>query len=298
MRAVTRFQLISIVLSFILVSVGVYIACKSPEEFPRDVRFEVQEGESLERVSSRLKEANLIKSSLLFRTWISVLGKDDKVSLGVYEFSEPVSLGGVVGKFSNGPDAPLISVTIPEGFSVSDTAQAFEKVLSNFSAQEFINEVNKRELEGYLFPSTYFPLPSDSERDIISRMNALFEREYAKFFNHLAYPATVTSKRAVISLAAILEGEAKTEEDMKIISGILQKRLSMGMRLQVDVVPDTYKQAGIPAVPINNPGHIAIDAVFNPIPSKYLYYITGRDGTMYYATTFQEHKRNIEKYLR
>jgi UPF0755 protein len=70
------------------------------------------------------------------------------------------------------------------------------------------------------------------------------------------------------------------------------------MRLQVDVAENTYKERGLPVVPINNPGVVAIEAVFHPKESPYLYYLTGKDGRMYYAKTYEDHKKNIQKYLR
>ena len=112
------------------------------------------------------------------------------------------------------------------------------------------------------------------------------------------YPKNVPTEQAIITLASILEGEAKTEVDMKIVSGVLQKRLAMGMRLQVDVAPVTYDKTGLPDVPIASPGIMALTAAFNPIVTNYTYYLTGKDGTMHYAKTFEEHKKNIAKYLR
>lgn len=297
MQVTQRIQIWSIV---VLVGVGVTVftlALNPPDDFPVGERFPIGEGETLASISTRLEEQHIISSALFFRAWISTLGRDKHIDLGVYEFDTPLALGMVVAKVVRGPDEPLLSVTIPEGFTTEEVARAFQKALPALSVEVFIKLAKEEKLDGYLFPSTYYPLPSDTERDIISRMNMAFEREYAKFFNHLAYPRYVTTKRDVISLAAILEGEAKTPEDMKIVSGILQRRLDKGMRLQVDVAPDTYKEDGIPDVPINNPGRIAIDAVFNPTSSSYLYYITGKDGTMHYAKTFEEHKRNIKKYL-
>jgi UPF0755 protein len=99
-------------------------------------------------------------------------------------------------------------------------------------------------------------------------------------------------------MASILEGEAKTEGDMKIIAGILLTRLTKGMPLQVDVAKETYTAKGLPKVPLNNPGLVAIMAVLHPTFTDNLYYLTGNDGAMHYAKTFEEHKKNIKKYLK
>ena len=293
-----KIQIISIVLAVLMIGALSVLGIIAPKDFPEGARFAVHEDESLYSVSKRLKEEHIISSALLFRGWVSTIGKDTSISLGVYEFPHTMPLGNVVAKILKGPDEPLVSVTIPEGYTTKEIASAFAKAIPDFSADIFGELVHARTLDGYLFPSTYYPLPSSTEADIIKLLNETFEKEYGKRFSSLPFPAAVSTRNDVISLAAILEGEAKTQEDMKIVSGILQKRLQKGMRLQVDVAEVTYQKSGLPAQPINNPGLIAIDAVFHAQESPYLYYLTGKDGTMHYAKTFEEHKNNIQKYLR
>ncbi len=273
------------------------LALNAPLKFPTGTSFDVGEGESMYSISKRLEDEHIITSALLFRGWISLLGKDKDVSLGEYTFGSRIPLGVVIAKFIKGPDRPLLSVTIPEGHTTKEIADTWKAALPVISLDVFGELVHKDSLDGYLFPSTYYPLPSYTEKDIITLMHATFEKEYAEHFSQAPFPKYVKTQREVLSLAAILEGEAKSPADMKIVSGILQKRLESGMRLQVDVSEVTYQKSGLPPVPINNPGIIAIDAVFNPSPSPYLYYLTGRNGTMHYAKTFDEHKRNIKKYL-
>jgi UPF0755 protein len=124
----------------------------------------------------------------------------------------------------------------------------------------------------------------------------------------------------VIILASILEREANDETSMRMVAGILENRLRDDMPLQVDAVfqyytgkgssdltledlttdtpYNTYTNIGLPPQPIGNPGLMAIEAVLNPTPSDYYYYLTGDDGEFYYAKTFEEHKRNKARYLR
>lgn len=293
-----KIQTYSIAALLLFASIFLALSLNAPKDFPEGARFAIGEGESLYSISSRLEREHIITSALVFRAFVSTLGQDKGIGLGVYEFPHRLPLGAVVAKIVQGPDEPLLSVTIPEGYTTKEIADAFKKALPAFSTDRFGELVYKEKLDGYLFPSTYYPLPSHTEENIIRLMNATFEREYEKHFGMLSFPKHVPTRNDVISLAAILEGEAKTEEDMKIVSGILQRRLAKGMRLQVDVSQVTYKENGIPERPINNPGLKAIGAVFNPKESPYLYYLTGKDGRMYYAKTYEEHKRNIDRYLR
>ena len=106
------------------------------------------------------------------------------------------------------------------------------------------------------------------------------------------------TEKEIIIMASIIEREAKGDTDRGIISGILWKRIQIGMPLQVDSAPETYKTKGLPDSPIGNPGLKAIEAAINPQSSSYLYYLHDKDGNIHYAKTFAEHEVNIEKYLK
>lgn len=285
-----------------LVALCAFIAWASlstPSDFPKNARFTVNEDESLYTISTRLKDEGIITSSSLFRAWISFMGKDRHIQLGVYTFDEPYTLGRVVTKFVSGvADEPLARITIPEGSTTTEIIDIVRKAVPSTSPQLFNQAVAQRDGNGKLFPSTYYILPSSTEDRIVELLTKTFETKYKDGFDETKYPPHVRTQEEVTILASILEGEANTEKDMRLVSGILQKRLAIGMALQVDVALETYKVRGLPKEPINNPGLMALGAVFNSEPSEYLYYLTGNDGTMHYAKTFEEHKRNIQNYLR
>jgi UPF0755 protein len=276
-----------------------FITRTVPDEFPIGKHFTVLEHESLRSVSLRLKEEHYIYSSLLFRAWISSRGRDRNIQAGEYSFNEPSVLGTVVKKFANGsPDLPLLSITIPEGVTTMEIAEIAHKVLPSIDKESFVSKVQEENLDGKLFPSTYFLLPSHTDDDVIKLMSETFDVTYNKVRKGAELPSPLTSDTQVVSLAAILEGEAKTKEDMGMVAGILLTRLSQGMPLQVDVAKETYIKKGLPEIPINNPGEVALFSVFHSNKSSYLYYITGKDGTMHYASTFKEHRQNILRYLK
>jgi UPF0755 protein len=121
-------------------------------------------------------------------------------------------------------------------------------------------------------------------------------------------------------MASLIEEETATPEDRRIVSGILWKRLSSGMRLQVDATfaytigkgslelttedlksdspYNTYRIYGLPPTPIVNPGLDAITAALHPTSSPYVYYLSDKNGVMHYSKTFEEHKLAKAKYLR
>lgn len=275
------------------------IVTRPPESFPSSKGFIVDEGQNLRTISENLKTGDYIKSPVLFRVIVSFIGRDKQIQLGEYFFGKPISLIGLIHKMVyEKPDKPLVRITIPEGSTTYEIARIIQKKLPEFSIDIFGEYVTKNNADGKLFPSTYFFLPSTNEERVVILLSNTFEKKYQELFKDKSAPAPLIDRDDVIILASILEGEAQKKEDMQIIAGILLKRLKIGMALQVDVAKETYKRKGLPYEPINNPGVRALDAVFTNIPSPYLYYITGNDGKMYYAKTFEEHKRNIANYLK
>ena len=173
-------------------------------------------------------------------------------------------------------------------------------------------------MEGYLFPDTYY-IPEDfTAAELLTLLKTTYEQKVASRKEPMA--SHPLKEDGVIVLASLLEREANTEESMRIVSGILQKRLQLGMRLQTDASIEyalgrplsdlraedlerdtpynTYKYAGLTPTPIGNPGLNSIDAVLEPEDTEYLYYITDEEGNFHYAKTFDEHRANIAKYLK
>ncbi|MDB5260522.1 MAG: hypothetical protein JWN37_753 [Candidatus Nomurabacteria bacterium] len=298
-RGKSLFAILFIIIILVGALLYVFSLSKPSKQFKAGTVFTVEEGESLSSLSSRLEYEGYIKSALGFRVLVSVLGRDKHIQLGGYTFDRPLPLYEVVKKMAyDNPDVPLVSITIPEGSTTFEIAEIIKKKLLNFSVDIFGEKVSEKKLDGKLFPSTYYLLPSTTEDRAIEIMNSTFEKKYSEMFATSTIPAPLKNRDDVINLAAILEGEAKTEVDMQIVAGILLQRLKKNMRLQVDVAMETYAKTGLSFVPINNPGLNSIQAVFNPEHTSYLYYLTGPDGTMYYSKTFAEHKNNIKKYLK
>lgn len=295
----------------VLLSYDFYLTRIPTKNFPVGEKFLVQENENLKSISTRLEEDHIVNYALLFRVWVSAYGKDRQLNSGQYIFDKPLVLGSVVQKMIGPADKPLLQVTIPEGSTDKQIAMIINREMPEISIKDFLAEIAKQNVSGELFPETYFLLPSYGKEDIVKLLHDTFTKKYIDYTKDnpklvkmtLAKMQDIgyTSKNyneGVINMAAILQGEGKYYEDMRIISGILWKRLLTNMTLQVDVAKETYKRKGLAKNIINNPGMYAIEAVFNPTQSEYLYYITGKDGNMYYAKTFTEHKKNIAKYLK
>ena len=195
--------------------------------------------------------------------------------------------------------AETVKVTFPEGKTNEEMAQILSSRIQNFDAKRFLG-ITAGE-QGYLFPDTYYFLKNETPDAVIKKMQDNFERKTdtldakIKFYSS-GYEGEKKWWQVVI-MASILEKEAKPA-DMKIVSGILWKRLDNGMLLQADAAPETYKNKGLPEMPISNPGLIAITAAIDPMESPYWYYLHDKNGIIHLAKTFVEHKANIKKYLK
>jgi UPF0755 protein len=156
--------------------------------------------------------------------------------------------------------------------------------LPNFNTTIFLEKTKNR--QGYLFPDTYFFNKSITADGVIGALHMNFNKK------------VVSPQNDVVVMASILEKEASGKRDVGVIAGILWKRITLNMPLQVDAAPETYKEKGLPVMPISNPGLVSIFAALHPIDSPYLYYLHDKNGMVHYAKTFAEHKKNIGLYLK
>jgi UPF0755 protein len=313
LRRVRAYAVGSVLLLALLVSLPLLIPALS---FKEGTYVRIEEGMSVDRIADALESSGAIGNTLLFKAVLRLTGADDSLNQGTYLFTRPLNMFEIAHRLSHGITgiAPL-RITVPEGYASYQMADLFAERLPRFDRGVF--EVEAALEEGYLFPDTYDFFEDATEEDVRQRMRENFmekKRELAGFINDSA-----RSFDEVVIMASILEREAATEEDRRMISGILWKRLDEGMRLQVDAAfaygqkretfhpsfadlesdspYNTYKYGGLPPTAIGNPGLGALEAALAPTESDFLYYLTGKDGVTRYARTFEEHKENRALYL-
>ncbi len=294
-----------------------WLTVSAPAAFPAGKYIEIESGLSLDQSASFLKDEGLIRSTLMFRLFVSLFGTTKNVIAGEYRFASPENLYTVVKSVTDTEyQGRAFKVTIPEGYTNKDIAELIDGKLPNFNKANFL--ASAASLEGELFPDTYiFPI-TYTEKSVITRMHDNFNDKIKDI-----KPEIIGSKytrKQIIIMASILEKEARTLPTRQIISGILWKRFDSGKMLQVDAsflylldkkssdltVDDlnidspynTYKYKGLPPGAVSNPGLDAIVAALHPTATPYWFYLYGNDGNMHYAVTFDEHKRNKALYLK
>lgn len=267
----------------------------APRDFPPGTVVEIKPGMNLRNISSVLKKRHIIRSRVVFESFLKIFGAESRIAPADYLFEKklPVwEIGRRIAK-SERRMSP-VPVTIPEGFNMEQTGDIFAAKLPNFNRTKFLLEAKNK--EGYLFPDTYFFLTGADEKDVLKIMSENFEKKISPFLSEII--SSGRNEKDIILMASIIEKESKGDADREIISGILWKRIKIGMPLQVDAAPETYKIKGLPKSPIGTPGLLAIRAAIYPQSSPYLYYLHDKDGMVHYAKTFAEHKKNILKYLK
>lgn len=305
-------------------TIGLVLLCSTvsyllipPLKFPTNTEIIIEKGTSLGEASLMLKESHAIRSRLVFEFCVMTINGNRGVQAGTYLFKESLSPCTLALRLARGvTGVPAVRLTIPEGSSVAEIGAIVQKTFPKLKSDTVTTLAKDK--EGYLFPETYFFFPEATEEEVLKTM----EEEFQDVAKSLASDIEKSghTMREIVIMASILEKEARTPEDQALVSGILWKRISMKMPLQVDAPflyilgktsaqltqadlkmksgYNTYVNRGLPVGPIGNPGLSALKAAIHPTKSNYLYYLSDNDGGMHYAKTFEEHKANKLKYLR
>ncbi len=264
-----------------------------PSTFPRGAMVEIEEGVGLQTISLKLEEENIIRTPFWFRFFAIVMGGERRMKAGEYYFERPQSTLEVAWRLTHGLyGVENVRLVVFEGFTKEKIANLFDERFIRFDKQAFLSKAP----EGYLFPDTYFVPVTASAEWVIQLMKGNFNRQVKSLL--LEVGESGHSFEEILIMASILEGEVRTQEDRELVSGILWKRIEIGMPLQVDVDLSTYENRGLPERPVNNPGLISLESALRPKKSPYLYFLTDVSGAAHYSTTFDEHKEKISKFLR
>jgi UPF0755 protein len=279
----------------------------------------IKPGDSMIRVVNKLKLAGLTRGGTGIRLISKITGKDRHIQTGRYDFPKGVTPYSVFRKITQG-EVTLKEVTIPEGLTIREIAGILKRGLDIDSAQFVTLATNNKvakdlgvpadNLEGYLFPDTYrFSWGTTSEEAIyilVEQFQKTFNDTLRKRAEEIGFSLAKT-----VTLASMIEAEARDGEERELISAVYHNRLKRGMLLQCDptviyALPEldrplllvdleidspynTYKHAGLPPGPIGNPGKASLVAALYPADVDYLYFVARGDGTHVFSTTLRQH---------
>jgi UPF0755 protein len=308
----------------LLLGGGVYFLLTPVTKTPDQIAFVVKKGATIDQIGTNLKAKGLIRSPAVFKLYVMVSGLTSNIQAGSFKLSPSLSTPQIAGSLTSG--RLDIWVTVVEGWRreeiAAGLATAFAETGADFDETAFLTA--SVGLEGQLFPDTYlFPLGS-SEATLVSIMTNTLNQKLTTLAADLA--KTNRSKTQILTMASLIEREARGSTDRRMVAGILWKRLDHDWPLQVDATLqyvkgydpvqqtwwkpplsaakqlnspyNTYQNPGLPPAPICSPSFDSISAAVYPTPSEYWFYLTDGQGAMHYATTTEEHNQNVQTYLR
>jgi len=277
---------------------------------PSAQHLEVARGETLDQILKRLADAGTIRSALPLRAYLKLSKKSPVVKAGNYTFPASISPLGVLQKLEEGGEFDRL--TVIEGWNRFDIAAAAAKVpslkLANpDEAVVLMNDTSAisdldpgaSNLEGYLFPDTYFIVPDSTPKELISEMVKKFRDVWTADLQARAKKSG-RSVHDLVTIASIIETEAKLKEEQPIVASVIYNRLKINMPLSMDSTIvyasklagawkndgkvylsdverdspyNTRKAVGLPPGPVGSPGLGALKAAANPANTKYLYYV-------------------------
>jgi len=291
--------------------------------------YTVQKGWGDDEIAKDLQKLKIIRSDYFFRFYVITSLQHSKLQAGKYNLSPKMSIYQIVKKMAQG-DVIADKVVILEGWDTNDIGKYLQsKGICNqedfvfLAKQDYSGEFDfladkpkDVDLEGYLFPDTYNIAKGETCADVLEAMLSNFGK---KLTPEIRAEIKKQNKPVfdVVTMASLIEKEMRGLNDKKSVSGILWKRLAIGMPLQLDATINyitnksdpgvaikdtkidspynTYKYKGLPKGPISNPGVESITSAIYPKKTNYLFYLS--DGKTYFSETLAQHNAARAKYL-
>ncbi|MCA0969990.1 endolytic transglycosylase MltG [Halobacillus litoralis] len=304
---------------------------------------EIPLGSSTSQIAAILEENEVIKNDLIFRFYTK-FNNETGFQAGDYQFTQSMKLSEIIETLKTGRlvKEPVANITIPEGQSLEQIADIYASEF-DFTTEEFMEKVNdpayvkdlmsrhsalltedilgeniRYPLEGYLFAATYpFYVDDPSIDQVVTKMLRKTEQVVLPFTD--ALDAQGLSIHEGITMASLVENEARTAENRKKIAGVFYNRLDEGMPLQTDPTVlyalgehkdrvlyedlevespyNTYYVNGLPVGPISNFSSNAMQAAAEPADNAFYYFLADSEGNIYYAETLEKHNELKAKYI-
>ncbi|MCX7017184.1 MAG: endolytic transglycosylase MltG [Candidatus Sumerlaeota bacterium] len=291
----------------------------------------IPRGASLEKIARTLQEQGLVPHWSLFAAYAVRHGMARRLEAGVFLLHTQMSLAELCDALSRVAAAQK-SVTIPEGFTLAETAQRLVSAGAIPAAEEFLRLAAEPDMtrlagsengsvEGFLFPDTYFFTSDDDARSIMLRMIRTFD---LRARDALSSPTLCLgrplSRRELVALASMIQREARNNGEMANISSVYYNRMAKGIKLQCDATVryalgmwdhaltledlkidspyNTYRYEGLPPGPICNPGLESLAAAAHPAQTDYLFYVYRGDGGHEFTKTYEEHEAAVHEFIK
>lgn len=293
--------------------IGMFWWSSGPKPGPH--RVVIEEGSTLTSVARYLEEQGVIPGTAkTYRTMARILGSSDPVQAGEFEIPAGTSGAKVLDILQHG--RPVVRlITIPEGMP---------SILVQEKLAAIVELTGPAPLpaEGSVLPSSYDWQRGEARSGVLKRMTDAMAKELDTLWAKRKWSCPVNSKEEAVTLASIVEKETGKPSERRMVAGVYCNRLRLGMKLDADptvIYPitrgkplgrrikrselnaitgyNTYREPGLPAGPIANPGRESIAAVLDPAPTKALYFVADGTGGHVFADTLAEHNANVARWF-
>lgn len=294
----------------------------------RSVYVTVQPGMTAGSIGEMLEQRGVIGSKQKFWLIAKLGGEERKFKAGTYHMYVNMPIREALDVLVGG-EVSMLRFTIPEGFTVREIASRLERdgivqskefldKARNFAPYRYMKASSQTMFrsEGFLFPDTYEVEPGTSSEAILQMMVRNFDDKLTDEMRAKAEKLNL-SVYELVTLASLVEKEARYEEDRPIIAQVFFKRLEINMPLQsdttiqylldapkedvtyadteIDSPYNTYQHYGLPPGPVANPGLASIEAVLEPADTDYLYFVADRAGHNHYSKSYDEHMEIVNR---
>lgn len=307
---------LSLILLISLIALGSFYDFIRSGPLPEDRITLIAKGESIHEMADQLESAGVIRDSFLFKAYVALSQKHKSLRAGEYLFPLKASYQEVIDILVKG-ESIVHQLTVPEGLTIYEIYRLIEseQMLTGVLPSSMLDE-------GTLMPETYNYTYGDTRADMVLRMKKEMATYLDKIWPLRDQGMILATKEEVLTLASIVEKETALPIERPLVAGLYLNRLAIKMPLQADPTVvygltegksdlgrdltltdlkdlspyNTYVHAGLPPKPICNPGRKSIEAVLNPEKSAYLYFVANGEGGHVFATTYDEHLKNVAKW--
>ncbi len=323
--------LLFILIMVIILGIDVFNKISKPYKgYNKEIRIHVAKGSSVKKIARLLYQNKVITNKTYFVLYYRLFFSKLPFQSGEYLFNSPFTMKQIIEKLNKGK-VILYKITVKEGLIIKEVAE-FLQTDHKIDAQQFliacqridlINRLDKKaeNLEGYIFPETYFIPRSTNAAELVELMVKRFKSKFSQSFHWRARDINMTIRQVVI-LASLIEKETAARDERFLISSVFHNRLRIGMPLACDPTiiyalkrEDKYRgklgwkelkfdspyntrlHKGLPPGPICNPGFDSIEAALYPATSNYLYFVAKNDKYHHFSKTLKEHNWAVRKYI-
>ncbi len=331
---------------FILAAVGLagfsywlYSSLNSPHEHTKSAEFvSIEKGSTPAQIIAKLAAEGILESSFAMQIYLRTLGDAGNLQAGEYQFPTPITPLQVLKELEKGEER-TIKLTIPEGFTRFDIASRIvegfpqnppmtdKQILLLMEDTTLIEDIapDARNLEGYMYPSTYsFPRetkPADIIKAMVEQFKKIWKPEWTEQAKQIG-----RSPQEIVTIASLIETESKFDAERTVVASVIYNRLAKKIPLGIDQTAvyvakmqnrwdgtinksdleidspyNTRRFGGIPPGPISSVTESSIAAALNPAQTDYIYYVLNvqaKDGSHHFYSSASEFERGKAEYQR